>query len=241
MFAVGPGNGQKKKKKQEEKDSVSQVPSQENDDVSKKFTTKTKIPQTKAPQSKSHSPQSQQPSTSGTPVRRGRKPKDQSEPKVLKKKPENAFVIDEKFKSGYQSDARSLASPKDSLVNYRLIVSDKKYITFINNEYFYNDEWQKVPTIFFTSVYYEKEENLADPLNDSGRRELHVKFTPKEYPLIMKAMREIKAKNLEIFKNIPDDAHELKTIEYEEEEDDEDYEEEAEEEEEEEEVSYAVE
>ena len=48
--------------------------------------------------------------------------------------------------------------------------------------------------------------------------------------LIMKALREIKAKNHDIFKNIADDAHELQTIEFEEEdEEEEDYYEEAEE------------
>ena len=231
LFAVGPGNAQTKKKKQEETDSVSQVSSQENDVITKKFTKKTKIPQTPTPQSKNHGSQSQQPSTSGTSVKRGRKPKAPQNPKFLKKKPDNAFVIEDKFKSGFQSDARSLRSPKDTLVNYRLIVSDKKSITFINNEYYFNDELQKVPTIFFTSVYYEKVENLADPENDDGRREMHVKFSPKEYPLIMKALREIKAKNHDIFKSIPDDAHELQTIQYEEEDEEEDdyYYEEAEE------------
>ena len=68
----------------------------------------------------------------------------------------------------------------------------------------------QVPTIFFTSIYYEKKEVLADPVNDSGRRELHVKFSPKEYPLIMRAMREMRAKNPIIFKDIPVDDTELK-------------------------------
>ena len=47
-------------------------------------------------------------------------------------------------------------------------------------------------------------------MNDSGRRELHVKFSPKEYPLIMRAMREMRAKNPIIFKDIPEDDSELK-------------------------------
>ena len=227
LFTVTPGNAQKKKKQEE---TVGQSSAKENAEVAKKFSKKTKIPQQTSPQpSKAHSSQSQQSGSNGTPVKRGRKAGTQG-PKILKKKPENVFVIDENFKSGYQSDARSLASPKDNLVNYRLIVNDKKYITFINNQYYFNEEWQKVPTIFFTSVYYEKPENLADPLTDNGRREIHVKFSPKEYPLIMKAMREIKAKNMEIFKNIPDDDYDLETLHYEEEEeDDEEYYEEADE------------
>ena len=68
----------------------------------------------------------------------------------------------------------------------------------------------QVPTIFFTSVYYEKKELLEDPVNDSGRRELHVRFTTKEYPLIMRAMREMRSKNPAIFKDIPEDDTELK-------------------------------
>ena len=68
----------------------------------------------------------------------------------------------------------------------------------------------QVPTIFFTSIYFEKKEVLADPVNDSGRRELHVKFSPKEYPIIMRAMREMRAKNPIIFKDIPEDDSELK-------------------------------
>ena len=68
----------------------------------------------------------------------------------------------------------------------------------------------QVPTIFFTSVYYEKKELLEDPVNDSGRRELHVRFTTKEYPLIMRAMREMRSKNPVIFKDIPEDDTELK-------------------------------
>ena len=140
------------------------------------------------------------------------------------------FSLQERFRSGYQSDARRLPKPKDSLTNYRLIVSDKKSITFFNNEYEFNDEIQVIPTILFTSVYYEKKENLEDPVNDDGRREVHVKFNTKEYPLIMRAMRELRAKNKEIFKNIPEDDHELKTTEFieddeeEEEEDDVEYE-----------------
>ena len=72
----------------------------------------------------------------------------------------------------------------------------------------------QVPTIFFTSVYYERQENLEDPINDTGRRELHVKFTPKEYPLIMRAMREMRAKNPIIFKDIPEDDTELNATEF---------------------------
>ena len=71
----------------------------------------------------------------------------------------------------------------------------------------------QVPTIFFTSIYYEKLENLADPINDTGRREVHVKFSPKEYPLIMRAMREMRAKNPIIFKDIPEDDTELNSME----------------------------
>ena len=68
----------------------------------------------------------------------------------------------------------------------------------------------QIPTIFFTSIYYERKELLEDPENDSGRREIHVKFSPKEYPLIMKAMREMRSKNPVIFKDIPEDDSELK-------------------------------
>ena len=73
--------------------------------------------------------------------KRGRKP---SNPVILKKKPSNAFLIKDHFKTGFQSDARKLAKPKDSLVNYRCVVSDKKWITLTNNEYEYNDETQEV-------------------------------------------------------------------------------------------------
>ena len=143
------------------------------------------------------------------------------------------FFLKERFKSGFQSDARHLPKPRDSIVNYRLLVTDKKSITFFNNEYLFNDETQVIPTIFFTQVWYEKKENLEDPENDDGRRENHVKFNTKEYPLIMKAMRELRSRNKEIFKNIPDDDHELKTTEFcESDEDDEEDEEEEEEEEE---------
>ena len=72
----------------------------------------------------------------------------------------------------------------------------------------------QIPTIFFTSIYYERKEVLEDPENDSGRREIHVKFSPKEYPLIMKAMREMRSKNPVIFKDIPEDESELKAKEY---------------------------
>ena len=72
----------------------------------------------------------------------------------------------------------------------------------------------QVPTIFFTSIYYEKQENLEDPINDTGRREFHVKFSPKEYPLIMRAMREMRLKNPTIFKDIPEDDNELNAMEF---------------------------
>ena len=71
----------------------------------------------------------------------------------------------------------------------------------------------QIPTIFFTSIYYERKELLEDPENDSGRRELHVKFSPKEYPLIMCALREMRKKNPVIFKDIPEDDTELKAAE----------------------------
>ena len=67
-------------------------------------------------------------------MKRGRKP---SNPIILKKKPSNAFFIKDHFKSGFQTDARKLVKPKDSLVNYRCVVSDKKWITLTNNKYEY--------------------------------------------------------------------------------------------------------
>ena len=57
---------------------------------------------------------------------------------------------------------------------------------------------------------------------DDGRREIHAKFNVREYPLILRALREMKTKNYEIFKNIPDDEPELKTTGFVEDEDDED-------------------
>ena len=93
----------------------------------------------------------------------------------------------------------------------------------------------QIPTIFFTNVYYEKKEHLEDPDNDSGRRELHVKFSTKEYPLIMRAMREMRSKNPVIFKDIPEDDTELKAAKQYEPEDETDEDEMCEEEEEEEE------
>ena len=78
--------------------------------------------------------------------KRGRKP---SNPIILKKKPSNAFFIKDHFKSGFQTDARKLAKPKDSLVNYRCVVSDKKWITLTNNKYEYNDETQEVIVLFY--------------------------------------------------------------------------------------------
>ena len=230
MFTAVPNNAPKKKKKQETIPNVSQGNADETDAeeyVTEKFGKNTKIPNQKTQQGKNNSQKGGQSSTVGNPVKRGRKPKDP--PPVLKKKPQNMFSLKERFKSGYQSDARHLPKPRDSLVNYRLLVTDRKSITFFNNEYLFNDEVQVIPTIFFTQVYYEKKENLLDPENDDGRREMHVKFNTKEYPLIMKAMRELRARNKEIFKNIPDDDHELTTTEFIDDDDDEEEEEEEEE------------
>ena len=84
--------------------------------------------------------------------KRGRKP---SNPVILKKKPSNAFIIKDHFKTGYQSDARKLAKPKDSLVNYRCVVSDKKWITLTNNQYEYNEETQEV-NVYLCSQCPEK-------------------------------------------------------------------------------------
>ena len=83
--------------------------------------------------------------------KRGRKP---SNPVILKKKPSNAFIIKDHFKTGYQSDARKLAKPKDSLVNYRCVVSDKKWITLTNNMYEYNEETQEVNVLFMHFALY---------------------------------------------------------------------------------------
>ena len=147
LFIAGPSNGAKKKKR-EEMSGISQVPSQKTDaseNAQEKFAKKTKIPEPKTKQVKNNGLKVKQSSPAGPPVKRGRKP---NNPVILKKKPVNAFMIKDHFKTGFQSDARQLAKPRDSLVNYQLIVSDKKWITFINNEYEYNDELQKVFVIY---------------------------------------------------------------------------------------------
>ena len=144
MFLAGPSNGAKKKKREETR-GVGEISSPKTDasqNAKDKFEKKTKIPdQPKIKQIKNNGIKVKQFGQAGTPVKRGRKPNNQI---VLKKKPANAFLIKEHFKKGFQSDARQLAKPKDSLVNYQLIVTDKKWITFINNVYDYNDETQKV-------------------------------------------------------------------------------------------------
>ena len=143
LFSAGPSNAAKKKKR-EETSSISEVSSQKTDaeeNAQEKFAKKTKIPNSKTKQGKDNSNQVKQSGQAGTPVKRGRKP---NNPIILKKKPTNAFYIKDHFKSGYQSDARKLPKPRDSLVNYRLIVSDKKWITLTNNQYEYNEETQKV-------------------------------------------------------------------------------------------------
>lgn len=160
FFSAGPSNATKKKKR-EETSSISEVSSQKTDaseNAQEKFAKKTKIPNSKAKQIKDNGNQVKQSGQAGTPVKRGRKP---NIPVVLKKKPTNAFYIKDHFKSGFQSDARKLPKPRDSLVNYRLIVNDKKWITLTNNQYEYNEETQKV----FVFIYV-----LNVPKNLVGRK-----------------------------------------------------------------------
>ena len=143
-------------------------------------------------------------------MKRGRKSKD-----AKKIKPPTMIFLKDCFKDGYQTDGRKVVKPQDVLTPYRCIVNDRRMITLYNNTYTYNDEVCVVPTIWFTNVYYEPKHKLADPQNDTGRREIHTKFNLRDYPFIMTAMKEMKSRNQELFKNIPEFVSDLETTGYE--------------------------